>query len=293
MKITTSAALVLAAVVAVVGAGTAEAGRMGGGRSFGAQRQITPVPSVPKAAPSPALPGTSVPLPAASGTARWLGPLAGVAAGLGLAALLSHFGLSESFANLLLLGLLIVGGVLLVRWRFARGAPSTGSLRYAGAGASTSRIEPHLGTGAGAFDPVASPPAEPTATFGRFPPGFDPAPFVLQAKAQFRKLQAAYDAGDRTALADFTTPEMLSEVSRDIAQRETQVPTEVMRLDAEILELATEGDRHWMSVRFEGLLREDGTVLPKAFEEIWDLAKPVDGSSGWLLAGVRQPHEVA
>jgi predicted lipid-binding transport protein (Tim44 family) len=48
-----------------------------------------------------------------------------------------------------------------------------------------------------------------------------------------------------------------------------------------------------MSVRFTGLLREDGTVLPKDFDEIWNLVKPVDGSSGWLLAGIQQTHALA
>ncbi len=46
-----------------------------------------------------------------------------------------------------------------------------------------------------------------------------------------------------------------------------------------------------MSVRFTGLLREDGTVLPKDFDEVWNLVKPVDDSSGWLLAGIQQTHD--
>ena len=28
--------------------------------------------------------------------------------------------------------------------------------------------------------------------------------------------------------------------------------------------------------------------MPKAFDEMWNLVKPVDGSSGWLLAGIQQ-----
>jgi len=34
-------------------------------------------------------------------------------------------------------------------------------------------------------------------------------------------------------------------------------------------------------------------VLPKEFDEIWNLSKPVDGSTGWLLAGIQQLNEVA
>ena len=31
-------------------------------------------------------------------------------------------------------------------------------------------------------------------------------------------------------------------------------------------------------------------AAPAGFEEIWNLVKPVDGSSGWQLAGIQQMH---
>ena len=82
---------------------------------------------------------------------------------------------------------------------------------------------------------------------------------------------------------------MYAEIDREIAERGTHTPTEVAALEASVLEVATEGDRHWASVHFTGMLREDGTVLPKPFDETWNLVKPVDGKTGWLLAGIRQP----
>jgi predicted lipid-binding transport protein (Tim44 family) len=153
--------------------------------------------------------------------------------------------------------------------------------------ASTPRFEPVMGAASSAA------PAAAAANSGKYPPGFDPQPFVEQAKVQFRKMQAAYDAADRKALADVMTPEMFAEVSGELAGRGAHLPTEVLQLEADILEVATEGDRHWMSVRYTGLLREDGTVLPKDFDEIWNLVKPVDGGSGWLLAGIQQTHALA
>jgi predicted lipid-binding transport protein (Tim44 family) len=109
---------------------------------------------------------------------------------------------------------------------------------------------------------------------------------------QFHRLQAAYDQGDRTALADVMTPQMFAEVASDLDARRSHVPTEVVSLNAEIQDVATEGDRHWASVRFQGLIREDGEASPKPFDEVWNLVKPVDGSSGWLLAGIQQRDEV-
>ena len=128
MKRFVALALVVLAATALLGVDAAEAGRLGGGRSLGAQRQATPPPaSTPKIAPanpaasSPTLPARTA--PAATGASRWLGPLAGLAAGIGLAALLSHFGLSEGFASILMLALLVFGGIFLIRMVLARRAP--------------------------------------------------------------------------------------------------------------------------------------------------------------------------
>jgi predicted lipid-binding transport protein (Tim44 family) len=59
-------------------------------------------------------------------------------------------------------------------------------------------------------------------------------------------------------------------------------------LNASLLEVVTEGGAHWASVRFFGNLRESPQAAPEAFEEVWNLRKPVDGSTGWLLAGIQQ-----
>jgi len=296
-------AVALAAVAFALAADYADAKRLGGGRSLGAQRQsIAPpasAPSAPAGAASnpvmPATPGAAMarpaaPTPAASGASRWLGPLAGIAAGIGLAALLSHFGLSEGFASMLLLLLVIGGGFVLVRMLFARRQATAPPLRYAGPDAAPAfgaarepawggapRVEPALRP-----QPVASPsPAKP------LPPGFDADAFARQATAQFTRIQAAWDRGDRAALADVMTPEMQAEVGRDLAERGVHQPSAVVALKAEVLEVTTEGDRHWASVRYTGTLREDGGAATP-FEEVWNLTKPVDDSTGWLLAGIQQ-----
>ena len=309
MKRFLALALFVMAATALVGVDAAEAGRLGGGRSFGAQRQAIPPPArTPNVAPTnPAAPAQAIApkaAPAATGASRWLGPLAGLAAGTGLAALLSHFGLSEGFASILMLALLVFGGIFLIRMFMGRRGPSRAPMQYAGAGAvsgsggsvaplppatqdRSSAFEPVFGGAAAAVapEPAAAQSATPAA---QFPAGFDPAPFVAQATLQFRKLQAAYDAGDRKALADVLTPEMFAEIDKEIAERGAHASTEVASLDATVLDVSTEGGNHWASVHVQGMLREDGAVLPKPFDEIWNLVKPVDGKSGWLLAGIRQ-----
>jgi predicted lipid-binding transport protein (Tim44 family) len=195
----------------------------------------------------------------------------------------------------LLILLLVVGVILVARMFLARRSPARPAMQYAAAGglstkpggyetqpappiAREARVEPVMGAA-----PIPSP------AFARpLPEGFDAQAFVAQAKLQFGRLQAAYDRADRKALADVMTPAMLAEVSRDLEARAGHQPTEIVALSAEVLEVKTEGRDYWASVRFTGTLREDGTVLPTPFDEIWNLTKPVDGSAGWLLAGIEQ-----
>jgi len=303
-------AIVVLTLATMVAVDTAEA-RMGGGRSLGAQRpSVAPRASAPPAATPPAAasqpvmpaqPGATLPAkpavpaatPAPSGASRWLGPIAGLAAGLGLAALLSHFGLPEGFGSFLLIALVVIGGVFVVRMLLARRGQAQRPLAYAGEApgrpaAFESPSAPQWG-GAPRIEPVlgaASPPAGATKPL---PPGFDAQGFAAQAKLQFARLQAAHDAGDRKLLADFTTPEMLAELTRDLDGDVPRKATEIVTLNADVLEVETEGNRHWASVRFTGTLREGDAAAPTAFDEVWNLAKPVDGSSGWLLAGIQQP----
>jgi predicted lipid-binding transport protein (Tim44 family) len=296
-------ALAAAALFSMAHADFAGAARMGGGRSFGMQRSIVPpaarsapstgnvfsgpaanpvLPASPGAPAARLAPGTAAP-GAASRSSRWLGPVAGLAAGLGLAALFSHLGLSEGLASLLLAGILVIGVIALLRAFAARRVTEA---TYPSTGAGTTTLRASMGA---AREPTIDPAwGSPAGDARRYPVGFDAAPFIAQAKQQFRRLQSAYDRGDRTLLADVTTPDMQAEITRDLAARGPHVATGVVTLDADIIEVVQEGDRYVATVRFHGALREDGNATPRPFEELWHLVKPVDGSSGWLLAGIQQ-----
>ncbi len=316
MKPLITLAVAALAAVALLGADAADAKRLGGGRSFGMQRPgVTAAPSVPApsaaaragAAANPVMPATPgaasaarpVPNAAASGAPRWLGPIAGLAAGLGLAALLSHFGLSEGLAGFLLLALLVVAGIAVVRTLASRrSTPQAAALRY---GSALGGSAPH--TASQRFQPasVITPPGAPMAfdtpwnpapAARRMPAGFEPAAFLEQARLQFRRLQDAHDRGDREALANVTTPAMYREIVRDLDERKAQAPTEIVTLDANLLDVAEQGSRYVASIRFEGSLREDGARDAAPFVEIWNLEKPVNGSTGWLLAGIQQTEDV-
>ena len=269
----------MAAILALgLGIQEAQARRLGGGGSFGMSRSSPAMRPAP--APAPAAPGVgaspSQPLgtPAAAPRPgnRWLGPLAGIATGIGLAALFSHFGLGEGFADLAMVLLLVGGGVILLRFLFARQGQE-GRLQYAGG-------DP------GRYTTAPLPTASGGATA---PEGFDTAGFLRQAKLNFVRLQAANDAGDMADLKQFTTPEVFAEIQLQFEERgRARQQTDVVQLEAELLELLSEGGRHIASVRFFGQLRETPETPPAGFDEVWHLVKPEDGSVGWRIAGIQQ-----
>lgn len=284
--------LVIAAFAAVVGLALivpdAEAARLGGARSFGMKRQASPAPTAPTAAGKPAAaPTAAAPAAAAkpAGMSRFLGPLAGLAAGLGIAALLSHFGIGEGMANMLLILALVMAAVFVVRWLMSKRTPQPG-MQYAAAGAgNAANFKPAQfeATGVGAGATAAN------AAGGNIPADFDVTGFLRQAKLNFVRLQAANDRGDMDDIRQFTAPEIFAEIQMQYQERGgASQETDVMQLDAELLEVVTEDKHHIASVRFSGQLREEANAAPQAFTEIWHLVKPTDGSRGWNVAGIQQ-----
>lgn len=284
--------------------GDAEAAkRLGSGKSSGMQRESVTAPQKsPAATPAPApsqaaapaakpqaAPGAAQPQPKRS----WMGPLAGLAAGLGLAALASHFGFGEELASMLMIGLLVMAVIVVIgfimrrRAAAAQGVGGQGGMQYAGAGNWQGGAAPgheHLAPVSGGAAPVAA--ASPNASI---PAGFDVEGFVRNAKVYFIRLQAANDAGNLEDVREFTTPEMFAEVKMAMAERAGAAQTtDVVAVDAEVLDVAEEGSRYIVSVRFSGLIREAQDAGAEPFDEIWHMVKPVDGSRGWTLAGIQQ-----
>ncbi|MEW5789815.1 MAG: TIM44-like domain-containing protein [Pseudomonadota bacterium] len=257
----------------------AEAKRLGGGRNAGMQREPVKKQQQDVQPATPASPQQGA-APQTPGKRSWMGPIAGLAAGLGLAALASHFGFGEEMANFLMLALLGLGAFMLIGWLMRRKATATQPMQYAGAGMAGQqpvRFEAPVAAGGSAAVAAAG-----------FPPGFDAQGFARQAKVNFLRLQAAHDAGNLDDIREFTTPEMYAEIKLDIDERKgTGQRTEVTLLEAEVLEAVEEGNRHIASVRFHGLLKEDSETA-QPFDETWHLTRAADGKGGWVVAGIQQ-----
>lgn len=261
----------------------ADARRLGGGSSLGKQRQsISPQQAAPKAPAQQQQPAATAgaPAPQPSGASRWLGPLAGLALGAGLASLFLNNGFAGGLAGLLMIMALIAAAVFVMRMLRAKGIGAP--IQYAGADAQ-SGVQPSV---APIFGGAA--PHSVAATTRQWPAGFDAVEFARHAKLNFVNLQAAHDRKDMSAMRDFLAPGLYKEIEADMQASDAPQQTDVVTLNAEVLDVATEGDLYVVSVRFSGLIREAADQQPQEFSEIWHLDKPVNGDSGWLVSGIQQ-----
>lgn len=290
----------------------AEARRLGGSKSIGKQResinlnrqqQATPKPQQPGQAAAPAAAGGA----AAAGGSKWLGPLAGLAAG-GLLAALFMGGVFDGINMMDILVLVALAAAIFFVLRM---------LRRSSAGGQTSRPMQYSGAGAGrgaggipfpqreASVRETSIPSGGTASAGYsnqsggsdssgIPADFDVEPFLMHAKRSFIALQAANDARDLEDLRAYTTPELFTELSQQIDERgDAAQQTEVVFVDAALLDVTTQGNQAIASVRFTGELREAPDAPAESFDEIWHVQKDLDDpDSAWLLAGIQQTADV-
>lgn len=278
--------------------------RFGGGGNVGKQR-ATPTQTTKEATPAPASPAQAAATPAKPAAAPapaqpqgFMSKWGGMIAGLGIGALLGSMfggGLGGAFGGILLALLAAAAIFLVVRMFLSRGNPATKPLAYAGTGADAGEapVAPaplergSLGIGSRVAGEPAPVSAEPLSAL---PPGFEVEPFERVAKTSFIRLQAANDAGDLDDIRDFTTPELYAEIAMQIKERgEAPQRTEVLNVEARVIEALVEDGYEIASVRFAGLMREAPGANPESFDEIWHVRRKAgDRKATWLIAGIQQ-----
>lgn len=281
--------------------------RMGSGKSLGMQRQSTPDKTSSAAMPAAA----ATPAAAAASPGRsWMGPVAGLAAGLGLAALASHLGFGDELASMVMMGLLAAAVMVAIGFFMRKRAAAQQHAGAAPQGMQYARVNggraPDANDNAVHHAPAykVSMPAGGRGAIGsnigsgidaastsvsRIPANFDSAAFERNARVQFIRLQAANDARDLNDIRQFTTPEIFAELQLEMAERSNALQkTEVVTVQAEVIEVDEDADRYLVSVRFTGVLRAGSSEPDESFDEIWHLVKSRQGEGGWLLSGIQQ-----
>lgn len=276
----------------------ADAARLGGKKSSGMQRSSQQINQTPAANPSATAQQRS-PQQAANATPnatqtpsaarRWMGPLVGIASMLGIAALLSHFGLGEGMVSILT-ALLLAGLAFMVIkmvsnvFRAKKPQAVGGGYGYNDAPQARTSLSP--------FNTPAATPA--ASGFGSsmtpmVAANVNAEEFLRIAKGFFIRLQAANDKKDTDDLRRFLTPEMFAETQLQIAERvNVEQTTEILQLNAAVLSIVTEGAHDIGSVRFTGQSKCSDQVMSEDFSEIWHFTKWSNHTDQWSLAGIQQ-----
>ncbi|PSB92331.1 Tim44 domain-containing protein [Candidatus Pandoraea novymonadis] len=281
----------------------ADAKRLGGGRNIGKQwNNVTQRQQTPRK-PTQATPRqTSGASGAAQSTRnRWIAPIAGLAAGFGIATLLSHLGLGGAFASVIanIIMIALIGFVAIWLIRFLKSRFSSQQFSYPGtlrreggnrqpalrqvldSNKALSSIPDYAGS-------IVEGGQVGTCSLG-VSNDFDIESFLRHAKVNFVRMQTAWDAGKLSDIHEFTTPQMFAEIRLDFDERGDEVNrTDIVKLDAEMLGIDEIDGEYRASIRFSGLLRESENSGAAPFAEVWSLTKPQQGNSGWLLAAIEQ-----
>ncbi|MCE0722441.1 MULTISPECIES: Tim44 domain-containing protein [Legionella] len=250
----------------------ASAKRFGAGRSFGIQRSQSALFSPNKVQKSSVL-GQS-----AKNPSRWGGLLSGLLIG----GLLTSLFMGHGFANGIL-SWLIVGAILFFVIGFFR-----------------KRMQPGFQSAQGQAKPFNQNPfnnfsqsfnssseSGTANNFAQYPAGFVPETFLREAKVTFNRLQAAYDQKNLQDLSEFTAPEVFAEIKMQLDERgNTSNKTEVITLDAKLLDVSRQSNSLVASVHFTGSIKEDDEPMSQ-LDEIWHF-RQFTNSTQWVVGGIQQ-----
>lgn len=256
----------------------AQAKRFGGGKSFGSAPSHQSAPR--RQADSPqAAPNRQAGAPQ-SGASRWLGPLAGIAAGGLLASML----MGDGFEGLQLFDILIFGLIAFIIFKvIAARRRSAAAAQPAMAGGApwqqrqAAEGAPIFGGGAAAA-PVINAPS-----------WFNEQSFIEAGRQHFLALQQHWDANEMDKIAEFVTPQMFDFLKRERAELgDGYQSTYVDELQVQLDGVDDQADKTVATLTFSGTAKTSRFDQGEAFSESWRLERVQGENQPWLVAGIRQ-----
>ena len=288
--------------------GDADAKRMGGGRSFGSK------PSFSKNYNKPTSSATSQKQASGAnkqqgGIARpGMGLLGGLLAGTFLGSMLGGFGgMGGGFFNILIIGLLVYLGFKFFKSR-SRGAdnmyqqgnyqrgpdrsqPNMNNDPYARREQNAQNAWDHLSSKPSS-QPAAGSAAPQSGPVVNTPADFDEEDFLEGSKAVYTRLQKSWDNRDMSDIEQFATAEVVNEIKQQAKDDPNPSQTDVLMINARLLEVKEEGGMTNATVYYDVLLREDPSQSqPSQVREVWHFVKPVGSDGMWKLDGIQQLEE--
>jgi predicted lipid-binding transport protein (Tim44 family) len=256
--------------------------RFGGGKSSGSapiHQTRQAAPATPAAAPT--APGRAP--AAASGASRWLGPLAGIAAG----GLLASMFMGDGFEGMQILDFLLMGLVAFLVFRFiaARRRQQQPQVAAAGHAPYQREVQPQAAPQS-IFGGSAAPAAAPVINA---PAWFNEASFLAAARSHFQSLQQHWDANEMDKIAEFVTPQMLEFLKRERAEQgDGFQSTYIDDLDVQLEGVEDRADKTVATLTFRGVSKSSRFDQGEAFNESWHMERAQGENQPWMLAGIRQ-----
>ncbi len=317
-KIGTFTTVLIALALMLGSVHEAQAKRMGGGKSFGSKPsystpyQGSPSPGGLNSAPtrSASQQQAATQNQAARQGFAGRGGLMGMLGGLALGGLLGSMFFGGAFEGFNFMDILLFAGVAFLLYRLfaARNrqqpvAPSSygQNSRQPATEAQNYYRDNQAASASSGFDTdvlfkkgqSAGAGVAATQTGNRFdannlPAGFDQNTFLKGAESAYRHLQASWDNRDLAEIRGLTTDKVFAEIQGQLQASTDSNKTEVLKLNAELLDVREAGSELEAVVMFDGLISEDGAPAEQ-IKEVWHFIKPKNSTqTRWFLDGIQQ-----
>jgi predicted lipid-binding transport protein (Tim44 family) len=261
----------------------AEAKRLGGGKSFGSapSHQTRQAPTQQSAAPAAAGRQTA----ATSGASKWLGPLAGLAAG----GLLASMFMGDGFEGLQIMDMLIFGLIAFLLFRFLAARRARQQPQMAAAGAPYQREMPNADNAPAAGSNIFGGRLASAAPVINAPAWFNEQSFIAAGREHFMNLQQHWDADEMDKISEFVTPQLLEFLKRERAELgDGFQSTYVDNLDVQLDGVDDNAEKTIATLTFSGVSKTSRFDQGEPFSESWRLERAQGDNQPWLIAGIRQ-----
>ncbi|MCQ4225764.1 Tim44 domain-containing protein [Stutzerimonas stutzeri] len=258
----------------------AHAKRFGGGKSFGSapSHQTRQAPQQTQAAPSQAGKQAAA---APSGASRWLGPLAGLAAG----GLLASMFMGDGFEGIQFMDILIFGLIAFLLFRFLAARRRQQQPAMAGHAPMQREMpqQPATSIFGGSAAPVAAAPVINARAW------FNEQNFVAAAREHFLSLQQHWDANEMDKIAEFVTPQLLGFLKQERAEiGDAYQSTYIDDLQIQLDGVDDNAEKTTATLTFSGVAKTSRFDQGEPFSESWRMERVQGENQPWLVAGIRQ-----
>jgi predicted lipid-binding transport protein (Tim44 family) len=285
------------------GMSDADAKRFGGGSSFGGRSSYS-APYQRSAIP-PSRSANQQQASAQNQAARQgmasRGGLMGMLGGLALGGLLGSLFFGGAFENFNFMDILVFGGIAFLLYKlFAAKAGATQRPVYNRTANNYEELQPVQSNPAGFNTDVLFNKGKNQAAGQNFqqgsgfkttpavPEGFDQQTFLTGAKIAFTTLQKAWDDRDLSEIRGLSTDKVFAEIQEQLKTSAAENHTDILKLDAELLEVREIGGELEAVVLFDTIMREDNAQTEQV-REVWHFVKPkISIQPKWLLDGIQQ-----